>query len=118
MKKSILVFCAIACFTFLMPIPCHAIKFPFLGGTIVSDLIVDAMSISLLDNADSIYVGTINSDRHIGIGNETSLYYPIGPNLNVGPHFIFDYNNLQALLPADCRALSSGSEPTQCSPIR
>lgn len=96
MKKTFLASLVLLLSTFLICGPVNALKYSFLGGELVSELLFDAMSISLADSADSIYLGTIASSLHIGIGNETSLFFPVNKNLSAGPHFIFDYNTFRS----------------------
>lgn len=67
-------------------------EIPLFGGKLDTNFLLDATSISLKDGSDSIYLGRLDGSWHIGIGAETSLFYPISPWVKAGPHFIFDYN--------------------------
>ncbi len=96
MNKFKLAFILFSLSAVVLSCPAGAIKYSFLGGNLTSNLLIDATNISFKESADSIYLGTIKSDWHVGIGNETSLLYPVAGGMSFGPHFIFDYNTFSS----------------------
>jgi hypothetical protein len=75
-------------------VPASATDLPVLGGTLNVNLLVNATSVTLKDPLDSIYVGTLKEGTNLGFGGEASLFYPVVPGINAGPHFIFNYSPL------------------------
>ena len=96
MKQSLLILVLLSFSIIFLCSPVNAIKYSFLGGELSINLLVDAMNLSLADQADAIYLGTINSNWRLGIGNESSLLFPIAGGVSAGPHFIFDYNTFSS----------------------
>lgn len=74
----------------------NATDYSVLGGDLNVNFLVNATSVSLLDSADSIYLGTLKSETNIGFGGEASLFYPVAPSVKAGPHFIFNYSPLNS----------------------
>ncbi|MFA6431913.1 MAG: hypothetical protein WCV91_06020 [Candidatus Margulisiibacteriota bacterium] len=71
-----------------------ATDFPFLGGKLNANLLVNSTNITLKDSLDSIYLGTLKAGSSIGFGGEATLFYPVAPGVKFGPHFIFNYTPL------------------------
>ncbi|OGC29929.1 hypothetical protein A2346_04260 [candidate division WOR-1 bacterium RIFOXYB12_FULL_52_16] len=73
-----------------------ATDYAVLGGDLNVNFLVNATGNSLLDSADSIYLGALKSETNLGFGGEASLFYSVAPSVKAGPHFIFNYSPLNS----------------------